>query len=285
MARPLSAVLALSLTLVVGVSAIRLVAKEERKAALSHEERAMQWTSSFYGLLDGSLARYDEHMAGCCDLANQTGIRPHEHFGDATAQQINWWKENDCNRMVGAQVLPVGTPLCQQFKFMKKAFVGVRNQEMEFSESLSSCSVSDRQVIDTVTKNPKPTINLAARPECAPSQLVKPEAKGVQILNFASCLQTMYTGVSTSCSMCYSNLLDGMVRAKDYGSGDKCLDMCTEMEGCWGLEKCVRRAGNCTRCLERVTIKHKACVGGDLHQTIDAPAILRKMMGFWTHFS
>eukprot|EP00413_Alexandrium_margalefii_P048485 CAMPEP_0204609946 /NCGR_PEP_ID=MMETSP0661-20131031/61226_1 /ASSEMBLY_ACC=CAM_ASM_000606 /TAXON_ID=109239 /ORGANISM="Alexandrium margalefi, Strain AMGDE01CS-322" /LENGTH=65 /DNA_ID=CAMNT_0051621705 /DNA_START=59 /DNA_END=253 /DNA_ORIENTATION=+ len=65
MALPLSIILAaLTLTFVVQTDAIRLVEKEETKAGLSHEERAMQWTSSFYGLLDGSLARYDEHMAG-----------------------------------------------------------------------------------------------------------------------------------------------------------------------------------------------------------------------------
>lgn len=243
---------------------------------------AEQWLSRFVtDVIDGSAARYDELMGRCCEIANTTGLRPHDGFGTASKEQISWWNKTGCNKMVGASVLAVGTPLCDTWKFLKTAFVSDRIPHLELTQKKDGgCTAEDRHQIYVSMKYGTPG-TWKTNPICQTSRFFS-EGK-VSVSRLTYCVYEAFGHISNNCSFCYIKPLIKMLDAKDMATHVPCYDMCTGMDKCWGQERCIRMAGNCTRCFERHFLKHKFCTGGPVYQALDGPTVLRKMMGFWTH--
>mmetsp|Transcript_1292 Transcript_1292/g.3505 ORF Transcript_1292/g.3505 Transcript_1292/m.3505 type:complete len:321 (-) Transcript_1292:100-1062(-) len=250
-----------------------------------------EWTNRFFqNVLTGDSSKHDDLMHSCCEMVNKTGLRPHESWGHATKSQINWWVENGCNTMVGATVLSVGAPLCETWKFVQTGYVSERVMHFDiskketgfFTEYQKGCSAEDRQKINATVTMKNPKLHMLMLPECQVTERFTHEGKLNRSL-MDGCINKFFGGLSPTCPFCFSRTLALMSATGDAVTHEPCMSMCAGLGQCWGMEKCVRAAGNCTRCFERQFLSAEFCIGGPTRVQLNGPSILTSMMGFWAH--
>mmetsp|Transcript_36227 Transcript_36227/g.82345 ORF Transcript_36227/g.82345 Transcript_36227/m.82345 type:complete len:333 (-) Transcript_36227:78-1076(-) len=259
-----------------------------------------RWMENYFlNVLTGKVAKTDETLSRCCAMYNATGLRPHEHWGNASKAQISWWTENTCNDRVGASVLAVGAPNCDTWRFMKLGFVANRFEHFDISQkkvgadygpymqSQLGCSEEDRAKINASIDREGNVERMKSLPECDFSKFSHSSSHnedGREVRKkMTACLQAYFGGLSPSCPVCYTKLFGLMTNLGDYVTHEPCMDQCAHLDQCWGMEKCVRQAGNCTRCFERPFLAHDFCVGGPTRLQVGGPTVLRGVMDFWAH--
>jgi len=242
---------------------------EAAEYVIGQHEVLKGWVTGLMGVLS---EKADDELRECCAKGNEWSVLPHSHYGKATEEQIQWWKDNKCDVIVGAAEadMVVGLPKCETSRAVTAIVTKPTSEQIVMLDQqmqTPNCSESDRRNIDD-TYHDRETKSMPLANQCIPPNIVVPNEFKKEVLT--DCLKDMLHVESRGCSECYSNLVDDMM--------SNCFESCVRLMD-YGMVQTIKETGmTCTKCLWPQLHRHQRCVGGSTERPITYDDMIHRMI-------